>query len=120
MRSSFGHGRGGSSVSQTPSTFSTSSTSSTSSQNPFSDRNTLSLSTHKTKMKGNGKSEEKEGPHEDVVDFGDSIDWIRNRDRRRDRERSGLMGRGEGDGEGGKEMKKMEGGSSSWKLNIER
>ncbi|KAF7900507.1 uncharacterized protein EAF01_007809 [Botrytis porri] len=48
------------------------------------------------------RTTKEEGPHEDIVDFGDSIDWIRNRDRMRDRERGGLtasnMGSGLGEG----------------------
>ena len=39
---------------------------------------------------GAGDKGEAEGAREDIVDFGDTIDWIRNRDRRRDRERSRL------------------------------
>ncbi|KAF7887133.1 uncharacterized protein EAF02_003780 [Botrytis sinoallii] len=99
--------RASSSISQTPSTSSTASQSTL--QNPFTDQPQLSsfsfpfspapLPKTPDHPTSNVKTVE-EGPHEDIVDFGDSIDWIRKRDRMRDRERSGLTGPNLGSGLG--------------------
>ncbi|TGO65137.1 hypothetical protein BOTNAR_0081g00120 [Botryotinia narcissicola] len=100
--------RASSSISQTPSTSSTASQSTL--QNPFTDQTQLSSfsfpfspSPQQPKTPDHTTSNVttiEEGPHEDIVDFGDSIDWIRKRDRMRDRERSGLTGPNLGSGVG--------------------
>ncbi|KAF7901165.1 hypothetical protein EAF00_003386 [Botryotinia globosa] len=99
--------RASSFISQTP----TSSTESQSTlQNPFTDQSQLSSfsfpfspSPPQPKTPDHPTSNAttiEEGPHEDIVDFGDSIDWIRKRDHMRDRERSGLTGPNLGSGVG--------------------
>ncbi|KAF5874396.1 uncharacterized protein Bfra_004403 [Botrytis fragariae] len=110
MRSLTGtHTRASSSISQTPSTPSTASQSTL--QNPFTDQPHFSSFSFPFSPAQQPKTPDQptsnvktveEGPHEDIVDFGDSIDWIRKRDRMRDRERSGLTGPdlGSGMGEG--------------------
>lgn len=101
--------RASSSISQTPSTSSTASQSTL--QNPFTDQPQLSSFSfpfspspqQQPKTPDHPTSNVttiEEGPHEDIVDFGDSIDWIRKRDRMRDRERSGLTGPNLGGGMG--------------------
>ncbi|TGO24008.1 hypothetical protein BPAE_0114g00020 [Botrytis paeoniae] len=108
MRSLTGtHTRASSSISQTPSTSSTASQSTL--QNPFTDQPQLSSFSFPFSPSQQPKTPDQptssvttieEGPHEDIVDFGDSIDWIRKRDRMRDRERSGLTGPDLGGGMG--------------------
>ncbi|TGO64850.1 hypothetical protein BCON_0005g00480 [Botryotinia convoluta] len=108
MRSLTGtHTRASSSISQTPSTSSTASQYTP--QNPFTDQPQLSSFSFPFSPSQQPKPPDQptsnvttieEGPHEDIVDFGDSIDWIRKRDRMRDRERSGLTGPNLGSGMG--------------------
>ncbi|KAM0126599.1 hypothetical protein ACHAO1_009983 [Botrytis cinerea] len=93
------HTRDSSSISQFPSAPSSLSPSTV--QNPFSDQThfssfsfpfTHSQPPESPHQSSSNATTNEEGPHEDIVDFGDSIDWIRKRDRMRDRERSGLTG----------------------------
>ncbi|KAF7956784.1 hypothetical protein EAE96_004111 [Botrytis aclada] len=108
MRSLTGtHTRTSSSIFQTPSTTSTLSQSTL--QNPFTDQPQLSSFTFPFSPAPQPRTPDQptshvatmeEGPHEDIVDFGDSIDWIRKRDRMRDRERTGLTGPNVGGGVG--------------------
>ncbi|ESZ95798.1 hypothetical protein SBOR_3815 [Sclerotinia borealis F-4128] len=91
------HSRISSQVSQNPSTSSQHTL-----RNPFAEQN-CSIPGLENGNLGNEPDkrtldENEAGAHEDIVEFGDSIDWIRNRDRRRDRDRGGLPVSGTGAG----------------------